>query len=47
MTNGITEKQRQFIEDMNKEILQKCDSCNNRIKTEAYKEFAEKILRRG
>lgn len=37
------ERLNEIIKNCHKEILQKCDSCNNRIKTEAYKEFAERI----
>lgn len=37
------ERLNEIIKNCHKEILQKCDSCNNRIKTEAYKEFAERL----
>ena len=37
------ERLNEIIKNCHKEILQKCDSCNNRIKAEAYKEFAEKL----
>lgn len=39
------ERLNEIIKNCHKEILQKCDSCNNRIKTEAYKEFAERLIK--
>ncbi len=39
------ERLNEIIKNCHQEILQKCDSCNNRIKAEAYKEFSERLIK--
>ena len=42
MMNGVTERQKKFIEDMNEFCREKFDF-KGKTKKEAYKEFAERL----
>lgn len=37
------EKLNEIIKNCHQEILRKCDDCNEQIKAESYKEFAERL----